>query len=196
MGKGLTTRDAIIGEGLQQASRVGLEGLSLAPLAEALHLSKSGLFAHFKSKEALQLQIFEEALARFKRQVLAPGAGQDTPETRLRAMFERYLAWIRGSNEGGGCLFVSMAQEYDDRPGPLRDRLIEAQRAWQSHLASMIRNVVAGEATQRDTAVNQVVFEIMGAALAYQHAAKLLGDRDAHRKAMVAFDRILAGLRT
>lgn len=195
MSKGETTRAAIVREGLRQASRIGLEGLSLGPLATKLELTKSGLFAHFKSKEALQLNILEEAIERFKREVIAGGTRQELPDRRLRSLFERYLVWIRGQQDDGGCLFMTAAQEFDDRPGPVRDRLVASQLDWREFLASVISEGVASGAFREDADRQQAVFEILGAALAYQHATKLLGDPRAKARAQAALARVLADLR-
>lgn len=195
MGKGMQTREAILDEALRTASKVGLEGLSLAPLADTLKLSKSGLFAHFKSKEALQLDIVEEAMERFKRQVLLPESRERDPEKRLRAVFMRYLDWIRGSEADGGCLFMTMAQEYDDRPGPIRDRLVASQRDWRTFLTTLIKDGAAAGAFRPDPDAGQAVFDILGAALAFQHSAKLLDDRSARRRALAALDRVISDLK-
>ena len=194
MGKGTATRDAIVGEALRQASRVGLEGLSLAPLAHSLSLSKSGLFAHFKSKEALQLEIVETAIEQFKLEVLLPDAAERNAKKRLRGIFDRYLTWIRGSDEDGGCPFMTMAQEYDDRPGPIRDRLVSSQRDWQSFLRAIISGGVAQQSFRDDADAEQAVFEIAGAALAYQHSAKLMEHRNARRMALTAFEKVISSL--
>ena len=195
MGKGMQTREAIVDEALRTATRVGLENVSLAPLAESLHISKSGLFAHFKSKEALQLDIVAEAIERFKRQVLMPDSRERDVEKRIRSVFGRYLDWIRGSDEDGGCLFTTMAQEYDDRPGPIRDLLVASQREWRGFLAGLLRDAATAGAFREDLDAEQAVFEIMGVALAFQHSAKLLGDRSARRRATVAFDRLISDLK-
>ena len=195
MGKGTATREAIVGEALRQASRVGLEGLSLAPLADSLSLSKSGLFAHFRSKEALQLEIVGTAIDRFKRQVLLPGVAERDAEKRLRGIFDRYLTWIRGTDEDGGCPFMTMAQEYDDRPGPIRDRLVSSQRDWQSILHAIIQVGVTQRSFRDDADAQQAVFEITGAALSYQHSAKLMEHRNARRMAISAFEKIIDSLR-
>ncbi|MEI5668213.1 TetR/AcrR family transcriptional regulator [Bosea sp. CCNWLW174] len=195
MSKGETTRAAIVDEGLRQASRIGLEGLSLGPLATKLELTKSGLFAHFKSKEALQLNILEEAIGRFKREVIAAGTRREAPDRRLRSLFERYLVWIRGEQDDGGCLFMTAAQEFDDRPGLVRDRLVASQLDWREFLGSIISEGVASGAFREDVDPQQAVFEILGAALAYQHATKLLGDPRAKARAQAAFARVLADLK-
>ena len=191
----MQTRQTIVDEALRQASRVGMEGLSLGRLADRLQLTKSGLFAHFKSKEALQLETLEEAIERFKKQVLAPASRHTDAESRLRSVFDHYLTWIRGSPDDGGCLFVTMAQEYDDRPGAIRDRLVESQRGWRAYLSSLIEEGVRSNVFRKTAEPGQVVFEITGAALAFQQANKLLNERGARRMALAAFERIVTDLR-
>lgn len=191
MGKGQQTREAIVDEALRQASRVGLESLSLAPLADSLSLSKSGLFAHFKSKEMLQLGILDEAIERFKSQVAVRALGETAPEARLRTLFEKYLTWIRGTDDDGGCLFMTLAQEYDDRPGPIRDRLVASQRAWRNLLAGIVGEGIGAGVFHAEVDPDQFVFEFIGAALAFQHAAKLMGDGKARRRALCAFEHAL-----
>lgn len=194
MGKGQATREAIVEEALRQASRTGLEGLSLGPLAESLSLSKSGLFAHFKSKEVLQLTILDEAIERFKRQVAVKAFGKSTPEQKLRALFDSHLTWIRGTEQDGGCLFITMAQEYDDRPGDIRDRLVESQKTWRLLIARIVGDGIARGDFRKEADPEQFVFEFTGAALAFQHATKLLGDAKARKRALSAFERALAPL--
>jgi AcrR family transcriptional regulator len=194
MGKGSTTREAIVDEALRQASRMGLEGMSLAPLAESLGLSKSGLFAHFKSKESLQLDVLATAIERFRREVAAPRTGEDSAEKRLRGLFERYLTWIRGTPDDGGCLFLTLAQEYDDRPGPIRDLLVASQVDWRKYLALVVRDGIEQGTFTRVIDVDQVVFEFLAAAFAYQHAATLLHDPKAQDLARAAFDRLIASI--
>jgi AcrR family transcriptional regulator len=193
--RGVGTRDAIVSEALKLASRIGLEGLSLAPLAERLSLSKSGLFAHFKSKEALQVVVIEEAIARFKREVIAPGADAQGPAERLAKVFARYLTWIRGAEDDGGCLFLTVVQEFDDRPGPVRDLLVMSQREWRAFIESVVREGVADGSFRPDTDPAQVAFEFVGAGLSYQHALKLLDDPRAKSLALAAFDRLSLSIR-
>jgi AcrR family transcriptional regulator len=196
MSKGLQTREAILDEALRQATRVGLEGLSLSPLADSLNLSKSGLFAHFKSKEALQVEVVEEAIQRFKAQVLAPAAAETDPGHHLRALFERYLTWIQGTPRDGGCLFMTIAQEFDDRPGRVRDLLASSQRDWQTYLAGLVRRGQDAGVFRRGVDPDQVAFEVTGAAFAFQHRVKLLDDPAARTRAMAALDHILDHLRS
>lgn len=192
MGKGSITREAIIDEALAQATRLGFEGLSLAPLAERLNLSKSGLFAHFKSKEVLQLAVLEEAIARFRRLVIQP-ALRAPREARLDTVFEKYLDWLAGKGNKPGCLFVILAQEYDDRPGPIRDLLVASQVEWREGLGRIRADAMPGRA-QTSADLEQFAFEFIGLGLSFQHAAKLLGDARARAKARVGFARLVAGV--
>src|SRR5207247_6324762 len=120
MGKGELTRQAILERGLSLASRVGIEGLTIGALAETLALSKSGLYAHFKSKEALQLQVLDLAIERFTEVAVRPALAAPRGEPRGRALFDRWFRWVRDSRLAG-CPFVALATELDDRPGPVRE---------------------------------------------------------------------------
>jgi AcrR family transcriptional regulator len=194
MGKGSTTREAIVNEALRQASLIGLEGVSLAPLAKSLGLSKSGLFAHFKSKESLQLNVLAIAIERFRRDVAMPRSGEDSAEKRLRGLFDRYLIWIRGTPDDGGCLFLTLAQEYDDRPGPIRDLLVASQVDWRNYLALVVHEGIEQGSFTSLIDVHQVVFDFLAAAFAYQHAAILLHDPKALNLAHAAFDRLITSI--
>src|SRR5262245_59000560 len=125
MRKGQATREAILDHAIDLARRVGVEGLTIGRLAADLELSKSGLFAHFRSKEALQVQVLDWAAERFVATVLRPALAVETGEARIRALFERWLDWER---RPGGCIFVQAAADLDDRDGPARDRLVQLQQ--------------------------------------------------------------------
>ena len=142
MGKGEQTRGAILERGVALASVVGLEGLSIGELAAATGLSKSGLFAHFGSKEALQIQVLESAAARFVDMVFAPALKEPRGEPRLRALFENWLAWEASDFLPGGCLFMATAAELDDRPGPVRDHLVRTLNDWLDTVANAVRLAV------------------------------------------------------
>src|SRR5690242_16674372 len=126
--KGEVTRSAILDRAGAMATEVGLEGLTIGALASDLDMSKSGLFAHFRSKEELQMQVIERQREKFVDEVVRPVLSVPGGEPRVRALFERWLAW-RGS-QPGGCFFANASFELDDRPGPVRDRLAELQREW------------------------------------------------------------------
>lgn len=192
--KGEATRDAILDEAMRQAALLGLEGLSLRPLAESLSLSKSGVFAHFKSKEELQLRVLQEVCDRFRRQVLLPTSKIRDPKEHLQALFVKYLDWVGGTKGSGSCFFISIAQEYDDRPGAIRDLLKKSQQYWRSYLAQVIQAGVDKGQFRAEVDANQAVFDIIGAALAYQQTLKLLDDSKARRYANASLKRLISSL--
>src|SRR5947209_19261886 len=126
--KGSQTRAAILDAALQIASKLGLEGLTIGSLADATGMSKSGLFAHFGSREDLQLAVLEHAAQKYGQIVFIPVLRIERGLPRLRALFERWLDWTIESGLPGGCIMISAAAEYDDRPGPIRDAVIANQR--------------------------------------------------------------------
>lgn len=187
--KGSRTRQTIVDEALGLARRIGLEGVTLGELATNVQLSKSGLFAHFKSKEALQLAVLEEAVDQFTRQVVAPALTKPRGRERLEALFENYGDWIGNQVREGGCIFISLSQEYDDRPGPVRDRLVEAERGFRD----VIRRVAQGAADlvgRPDFNAAQFVFEFMGIGLSLQQAHRFLRDPAARDQARHAFRQL------
>ena len=133
MRKGELTRQSIVEHAAGLASRIGLGGITIGALAGDLDLSKSGLFAHFRSKEALQLQVLEHAAARFTELVIRPALAAPRGEPRLRALFDRWRRWPEASGLPGGCLFVQAAVELDDQPGPARDQLVQAGAGLARH---------------------------------------------------------------
>ena len=122
MGKGAATRETIVGEASRQMLRVGLEGLSLGVLADSLALSKSGLFAHFKSKETLQLAVLDAATVRFSDEVVRPALARPAGRDRLEALFGRYLDWM-----ATGCPFCVVAQEVDKLPDAVATAFADGQ---------------------------------------------------------------------
>lgn len=195
MKKGERTRGAILDGALKLASELGLEGLSLGRLADELELSKSGLFAHFDSKENLQLQTLERAAERFAEAVVRPALREPAGERRLRALFDRWLEWPRRVRQPGGCVFVAAAAELDDRPGPARDRLVELQRDWLATLARVVRRGQEAGEFRSDLDPEQLAFEVQGIGLAHHHGARLLRDPRALERARAALDRLVADAR-
>jgi AcrR family transcriptional regulator len=204
MGKGQETRREIVDRALTVAGEVGLEHVTLGTLAADLDLSKSGLFAHFKSKEALQLAVLAEAVERFTVEVVRPTLAVPRGEPRLVALFERHLAWMRDEVAADpdstpaavrGCIFMALSQEYDDRPGELRDAVVRSQRDWRGVIAHTVRLAVNEGHFRPDLDVEQVAFEFVGIAMAFQQTAKLLGDPEAERRIRAAFDALLARCR-
>ncbi len=191
MGKGEQTRQLILDEAISVASRIGLESLSIGLLADRTKLSKSGLFAHFGSKEEMQLAVIEEAERRFTQIVVLPALSQARGLTRLRAMFGNWLNWTNSLDLPGGCLLMAASIEFDDRPGAVRDAVSAGQRRWRDTLAGAIRLAVASGELAGDADAEQIAFEIVGMALATQQATRLLGEHDAQARAMAAFERLV-----
>ena len=192
MSKGELTRNAIVEHATSLASRVGLGGLTIGTLADDLDLSKSGLFGHFHSKEALQIQVLEHAAATFVQIVVRPALAHPRGVPRVRALFERWLEWTRSGPLPGGCLFVAAATEVDDRPGPVRDRLQQLQRDWLGVIATSFQKGIDEGHFRRDADPEQFAQDLYGVALAYHHAQRLLQDPKAEARARRAFEALLA----
>jgi AcrR family transcriptional regulator len=192
--KGELTRQAILERAARMASRVGLEGLTIGGLADELELSKSGLFAHFKSKEALQLQVLEFGIARFVEVVVKPALAAPRGEKRVRALFEHWLEWPKSSGLAG-CMFVAFSTELDDQPGPVRERLVQSQKDWLDVIANAVRTAAAEGDFQRSVDAEQFAHELYGIMLANHHAVRLLRARGAAERTRRAFARLLDGAR-
>ncbi len=157
---GERTRSAILETAARLATVEGLDGLSLGRLAQETGMSKSGLFAHFGSKEELQLATIAAAEVVFNEEVLAPAMGRPEGVARVRALSEGFLSHVERSVFPGGCFFASAAAELDTRPGPLRDRIAEVYSGWVGLLTVNVQR--AQEIGELDPALdpNQIVFEI------------------------------------
>jgi len=195
MSKGEATRDTILRHATGLASQVGLAGLTIGRLAEDLDLSKSGLFAHFRSKEALQARVLEHAAERFTDLVVRPALKAPRGEPRLRAIFDLWQRWPRASGSAGGCLFVQAAAELDDQPGPVRDLLVALQRAWLELIAGVARAGVEAGHLRKGLDAEQLAQELYGIMLGWHHATRLLRDPKAGARARAAFEALLARAR-
>jgi AcrR family transcriptional regulator len=173
------------------ASQVGLDGLTIGRLADDLDLSKSGLFAHFQSKEALQVQVLRHAADRFVEAVLRPALKAPRGESRVRQLFERWLDWPRVVPQPGGCVFVAAATELDDKPGPARDLLVELQRDWLEVIANAVRTAIGTGDFHGGVDPEQFAQDLYGIMLASHHATRLLRDPKAVTRARAAFEAIV-----
>jgi AcrR family transcriptional regulator len=193
MRKGDHTRNLILNEAVALASQVGLEGLSIGSLAGRLGLSKSGLFAHFGSKEDLQLQTLKQGQARFAEAVFRPALKASRGLPRLQAFFDNWLAWVEEHRElPGGCLILAASVEYDDRPGAVRDVLVAGQRELRGAIAKAVRMAIDAGHLSPNTDPWQLTFEMFGVVLATHHDRRLLGDARAAERARFAFRRLIA----
>lgn len=191
--KGAATREVILDEATRLISRVGLGGLTIGMLASQAHLSKSGLFAHFRSKEALQLQVLDYAAARFREQVVRPALTQPRGEPRLRDLFGRWLSWEAALP--GGCVFVAAAAEIHDHTEPVRDRLIQIQHDWLEAIRRMFLGGVAEGHFRADADPDQFAQDFYGALLAYHFLVRLRGGPAVPDRAERALETLLAAAR-
>ena len=136
--KGATTREAILARSYAMACVSGLEGLTIGALAEQVGMSKSGVFAHFGSREDLQLATLDVAGQRFLQHVLVPALQAPRGLARLRTIMRNWFDWVRHEQDGG-CLFLAAASEFDDRPGAVRDRLLRHETEWREQLARAVQ---------------------------------------------------------
>jgi AcrR family transcriptional regulator len=155
-------------------------------------MSKSGLFAHFGSKEDLQLLTLKQAQALFFEQVITPALKQARGLPRLRALFSNWLAWVKRDDDlAGGCLMLAASVEYDDRPGAVRDLLVAGQRELRGAVAKAIRLAIDEGHLEPQTDPWQLTFELFGIVLATHHDFRLLGDTHAPERAVDALERLI-----
>lgn len=194
MSKGEQTKATILDEASELASRLGLGGLTIGALATATRLSKSGLYAHFTSKESLQVEVLRYARDLFTDNVLRPAVKAPRGEPRLRAFFDRWLAWQSG-RFAGGCIFVDAASEFDDQEGPVRDELVRAENDKMDSIALVVGTAIAEGHFRPDVDAGQVSYELEGILLAHHHARRLMRDPRADEHARRAFERLLDSCR-
>jgi AcrR family transcriptional regulator len=195
MGKGAATRQAVLEQATVIAARLGLDGLTIGTLASSAGLSKSGLYAHFGSKEELQLATLSFASDTFVDRVLRPALSQPRGEPRLRAFFERWLTTCR-DNLPAGCLYLSSKLEFDDQPGRVRDRLVSDYRDLLDSIAQMVRAGIAEGQFRPDTDPAAFAQDVDGIVLAFFFAYRLLNDPATEQRARRAFDAALERIRT
>jgi AcrR family transcriptional regulator len=193
--KGQQTRAAILDAALALASHIGLEGLSIGALAECTGMSKSGVFAHFGSREELQISVVREYHAKFEEEVFRPAMAATRGLPRLRALFDRWVRRVSVEIDSG-CIYISGAVEFDDRPGPVRDALVAMVQTWQDALERAIRAAVDEGHLGADTDAGQLLFEMHGLILALHHDARFLRHAGAEERARIAFERLLADAAT
>jgi len=188
--KGQQTRAAILEAALGLASHMGLEGLSIGALADVIKMSKSGVFAHFGSREELQIAVVTEYHAKFEEEVFFPAIRQPRGLPRLRALYERWVRRVSVEIDSG-CIYISGAVEFDDRPGPVRDALVTMVKAWHAALHKAILLAQEAGHLRADADVEQILFELHGLILSLHHDARFLRRPGAVTRAGVGFERIV-----
>lgn len=188
--KGEQTRDAILDVALAQAARDGLEGLTIGALAKSAGMSKSGVFAHFGSREDLQIAVLQEYERRFVAEVFTPALEAPRGLGRLSLMLERWLE-KNTRDAGHGCLWISSAVEYDDRPGRVRDALVGMIQEWKTALSRTIQLAVDTGELRASTDISELVFDIYGVVLVLHHDYRLLASPAALARARRALARVI-----
>ncbi|GGY23155.1 TetR/AcrR family transcriptional regulator [Pseudoduganella sp. SL102] len=190
MRKGEMTRAAILDVALDLASRDGLEGLTIGLLADRMNMSKSGVFAHFGSREDLQLEVLKLYHRRFEQEVFYPSIKEARGLPRLRMMFAHWVKRV-SVEIASGCIYISGAVEYDDRPGPIREALVTMVGAWQGALLRATQQAIECGHLKADTDAQQLVYEMYGLILAVHHDARFLRIPGAVERATVGFNRLV-----
>ncbi|NCT91275.1 TetR/AcrR family transcriptional regulator [Cellulomonas sp. APG4] len=194
MSKGRQTRDAILQQGIALAYKVGLEGLTIGALATEVEMSKSGMFAHFGSKQALQLAVLDAAAEDFAAAVVRPALAAPRGEARVRALVDRWLH-CGLTRRPGGCLFVKASVELDEQPGPVRDRLVELHEELDDSLARVFAGAVAAGELRPDADPRQLAADLYGAMLGFYHRHRLLADAEAEQRLRRTVDALLDSVR-
>lgn len=188
--KGQQTKAAIVDAALGLATQIGVEGLSIGALAEVTQMSKSGVFAHFGSREELQISVIREYHHRFEQEVFYPALSQPRGLPRLRAMFANWMK--RTSVElDSGCIYISGAVEFDDRPGPVRDALASSVQTWHEAMKRAIAMAKEEGHLDATTDEEQMLFEIHGLILALHYEARFLKNPGSIARANAGFENIL-----
>ena len=190
MSKGQQTKAAILDEAVGIASRVGFNALTIGQLAESTGMSKSGLFAHFRSKESLQLETLERGRERFTDLVIRPTLAAPRGIARVRALLDHWLVWETEALQGG-CIFVTGSVEFDDQPGPMRDALVRNQKDWGEFIATVAGTAVSEGDVRADLDTEQFSFTLQGLMYAYHHTARLLRDPKALDHTRAALEQLI-----
>lgn len=192
MSKGELTRARILDQALILASRFGLEGLTLGVLAESLELSKSGLYAHFRSKEALILAVLQHAKDRHLDHAAPYLQGKAKGLAELRAYLTACLDWIALPSLPAGCPILGASFEVEDLDGPTRQCIVDLTRGSRARQAALLKAAIETGELRADLPINQVVFEIRGIHLAFHVELRLLRERAARERAETALESLLS----
>ena len=194
--KGEETRAQILAAAVEMASQRGFESLTIGSLAEKTGMSKSGLFAHFGSKLELQLATLDEAARQFTEAVFMPALKAPRGLRRLKALHDAWLTWPRRQNLPGGCPMDAASREYDHRPGPMRDAILERQRQVERECTKAVQMAIDTGELAKDTDASMVAFEFLSIILGCFRSELLHGTDFATSRARAAFDRLIEANRS
>lgn len=189
--KGQDTRARIVERAMTLASQVGLGGLTIGALSSDLGLSKSGLFAHFLSKEKLQLDVLDAAAEHFRLVVFLPALTVPRGLPRLKSIFENWLTWVRSKELPGGCIFLAGALEWDDREGPVREKLVGWFQALHVGLTRAVELAMEEKHFRSDLDAEQFANDMHGIVMKYHLDARLVRNDKAPARARAAFERLV-----
>jgi AcrR family transcriptional regulator len=187
--KGAATRELILERAYVIACKAGLEGLSIGDLADAVGMSKSGVFAHFGSREDLQLAVIDYGAQKFWERVFVPALRIKRGLPRLRAIVAGWFDWMRENRHG--CLIMGAVNEYDSRPGAQRDRVVAIMQRWRIDTARAVSIAMEAKELGADSDPRQFAFEILGIALALHQETRLFDPKQARQQAERAFERLI-----
>src|SRR5690606_8339777 len=193
MSKGRKTRSAILSEALSAVSTEGFQGISIGMLADRLKMSKSGVFAHFGSKEELEKAVLEEAGQRLMAPVWSPAKACPRGRPGIEAICRKWMDWrLHTGGMPGGCVFMELSAEVDEKPGPVRDQLSEMQARWQATLARSAQIAIEEGHFRPDLDPRQFAYEMQGILMALKYYRRLLRDEKAVERSQQAFADLLA----
>lgn len=188
------TKTNIIETGLEIASQLGLENVTIGNLAKEMQMSKSGLFAHFQSKENLQIDILQYASEDFSHYVIIPALKTEGGIPRIRNLVDRWIKW--GDKLSGGCIFVSAGMEYSDRPGKVRETLLQQQEEWIDCLRRIAQSAIKAGDFKKDIDCDQFAFDLYSLLLGFHYYYNLFNDKETKKRQQSAFERLLDNYRT
>jgi AcrR family transcriptional regulator len=196
MSKGERTRATIVDAAVTETAVRGLRGISIGGLADLLGMSKSGLFRHFGSKEALQQAVLEELIERFRQEVVVPALSKKDGCERMEVLFDRFLGWMAHRDRPGGCPIMAVCHELDDQPGPLRDYVVQQMRLWMGVVTRVASKCVEQGGFRPDVDPRQFAFEVEAIGHGFNFARQTLRDPEAENRARDAFRRLMDAART
>ena len=191
MTKGAETKATILEQAISMASVYGLEGLTIGQLAKETRMSKSGLFGHFGSKEALQFSVLDAVIKNFALLVMEPARKELTGNTQLEILFAKWTQWISIDQRAGGCLLIAASTELDDRPGELREYLAKQQIEWLDCIRRMAQKAVSQGSLKIGLDTRQFAFEFHSIGLSLNFSLRLLNDQKAPERAYTAFSKLM-----
>ena len=193
MTKGEDTKRIVLNAGLEMATQLSLERVSIGNLAKATRMSKSGLFAHFQSKENLQIEILKHAGELFAERVVIPALMEKAGIPRIKALVNNWIAW--SSRLTGGCIFVSSSTEFADRPGKVRDYILKQQEDWIDSLRQVARSAIHVGDFREDIDCDQFAFDLYSLLLGFHLYYKMLNNAATKKRQATALERLLDNYR-